>query len=279
MCLSAGKSHLAIVQKVNNEGEGDPFYEVLGLVTLEDVIEEIIKSEILDESDTYTDNRSKKRVGNQKNKRDFSAFKDPVNELKVKVSPQLLLAAHRFLSTGTRARGGIAKVPWGKVEVEAGNECMKFEAGAFSYYGVMALSPSPVSEPEGLGSPCRAHVGITGGSAPGNRQAERGVGPSPDSSNNQLNAGTGAQYVADFSVRALTDLQFVKITRQEYQNGLMASRMDSCPQSPDSNAPKPDAGLPEKPEPSATADETTSLLNERNCLSRRSNHSPLENSI
>lgn len=53
--LLAGKSHLAIVQKVNNEGEGDPFYEVLGLVTLEDVIEEIIKSEILDESDLYSE--------------------------------------------------------------------------------------------------------------------------------------------------------------------------------------------------------------------------------
>lgn len=51
----SGKSHLAIVQKVNNEGEGDPFYEVLGLVTLEDVIEEIIKSEILDESDMYSE--------------------------------------------------------------------------------------------------------------------------------------------------------------------------------------------------------------------------------
>lgn len=51
--FSSGKSHLAIVQKVNNEGEGDPFYEVLGLVTLEDVIEEIIKSEILDESEDY----------------------------------------------------------------------------------------------------------------------------------------------------------------------------------------------------------------------------------
>ena len=30
------------MQKVNNEGEGDPFYEVLGLVTLEDVIEELV---------------------------------------------------------------------------------------------------------------------------------------------------------------------------------------------------------------------------------------------
>lgn len=29
------------------------------------------------------------------------------------------------------------------MEVEAGKECMKFEAGAFSYYGVMALSPPP----------------------------------------------------------------------------------------------------------------------------------------
>eukprot|EP00061_Rhincodon_typus_P014995 g42422.t1 len=50
-CLDKGKSHMAMVQKVNNEGDGDPFYEVLGLVTLGDVIEEIIKSEILDESD------------------------------------------------------------------------------------------------------------------------------------------------------------------------------------------------------------------------------------
>lgn len=57
-CCSAlphtGKSHLAIVQRVNNEGEGDPFYEVMGIVTLEDVIEEIIKSEILDETDLYS---------------------------------------------------------------------------------------------------------------------------------------------------------------------------------------------------------------------------------
>ncbi|NXT23503.1 CNNM4 protein, partial [Syrrhaptes paradoxus] len=343
-----GKSHLAIVQKVNNEGEGDPFYEVLGLVTLEDVIEEIIKSEILDESDLFSkfwarpfspsvigshrppptprfppaaNSRNRKQVGNQKNKRDFSAFKDPVSEQKVKVSPQLLLAAHRFLSTEVtlftpnyisekillrllkysdviqelkfdeqnkksprhflysknKAADYFILILQGKVEVEAGKECMKFEAGAFSYYGVMAISPPPVAE---VRSP--SHVSSLNRSASLSYHERSDSVSSPASgSNNQLSAGTGAQYVADFSVRALTDLQFVKVTRQEYQNGLMASRMDSCPQSPDSNAPKPDVALPEKPEPSAaaTADETTSLLNERNCLSRRSNHSPLENSI
>nr|XP_046223973.1 metal transporter CNNM4-like [Oncorhynchus gorbuscha] len=93
------KSHLAIVQKVNSEGEGDPFYEVLGLVTLEDVIEEIIKSEILDESDLYTDNRNRKKVDPNKRMRDFSAFKHTENECRVKISPQLMLAAHRFLAT------------------------------------------------------------------------------------------------------------------------------------------------------------------------------------
>ncbi|XP_051923052.1 metal transporter CNNM4-like isoform X2 [Hippocampus zosterae] len=178
-----GKSHLAIVQKVNNEGEGDPFYEVLGLVTLEDVIEEIIKSEILDESDQYTDNRSRKKVAPNKNKRDFSAFKHE-RESKVKISPQLLLAAHRFLATEVtlfspaqisdkvllrilRHPDVIQEIKFnesdkcsphhyvyqrgksvdyfililqGRVEVEAGNENMKFETGPFSYYGIMALS-------------------------------------------------------------------------------------------------------------------------------------------
>uniref|UniRef100_A0A4W5KZW3 Metal transporter n=1 Tax=Hucho hucho TaxID=62062 RepID=A0A4W5KZW3_9TELE len=96
-----GKSHLAIVQKVNDEGEGDPFYEVLGLVTLEDVIEEIIKSEILDESDLYSYVKRvlEKAVAPNKNKRNFSAFKQSESESKVKISPQLLLAAHRFLTT------------------------------------------------------------------------------------------------------------------------------------------------------------------------------------
>ncbi|NXA16193.1 CNNM4 protein, partial [Sapayoa aenigma] len=318
-----GKSHLAIVQKVNNEGEGDPFYEVLGLVTLEDVIEEIIKSEILDESDTYTDNRSRKRVSTQKNRRDFSAFKDPKHEQEAKVSPQLLLAAHRFLSTEVplftpsfmsekillrllrysnviqelkfdeedkksphnflycknKAADYFILILQGKVEVEAGKESMKFEAGPFSYYGVMALTPPPGSEPR---SPSHGS-GLQRSASLSTQERSDSLGSAGSGSSAQLSpgtgTGTGAQYVADFSLRALCDLQFIKITRQEYLNGLTASRMDSCPQSPDSTFPKLDPDIPEKTEPPAPADETTSLLNERNCLGRRSNHSSLENSI
>ncbi|RMB91056.1 hypothetical protein DUI87_32654 [Hirundo rustica rustica] len=298
-----GKSHLAIVQKVNNEGEGDPFYEVLGLVTLEDVIEEIIKSEILDESDTYIDNRSRKKVCNQKNRRDFSAFKDPRQRAEGQevtlftpsyISEKILLrllkysdviqelkfdeenkkSPRHFLYCKNKAADYFILILQGKVEVEAGKECMKFEAGAFSYYGVMALSPPAGAEPR---SPSHGSGLNRSASLSCHERSDSGSSPA-SGSNNQLGAG-GAQYVADFSVRALSDLQFVKITRQEYQNGLLASRMDSCPQSPDSNAPRPEPGVPDRAEPPAPADETTSLLNERNCLSRRSNHSGLENSI
>ncbi|KAJ8339516.1 hypothetical protein SKAU_G00363020 [Synaphobranchus kaupii] len=110
------KSHLAIVQKVNNEGEGDPFYEVLGLVTLEDVIEEIIKSEILDESDLYTDNRTRTKVIYNKNKPDLSAFKQET-ESNVKISPQLMLAAHRFLATGKENQSSTVDIHSGTVVI------------------------------------------------------------------------------------------------------------------------------------------------------------------
>ncbi|XP_064882919.1 metal transporter CNNM4 isoform X1 [Oncorhynchus nerka] len=351
-----GKSHLAIVQKVNNEGEGDPFYEVLGLVTLEDVIEEIIKSEILDESDLYTDNsRNRKKVAPNKNKRDFSAFKQSESESKVKISPQLLLAAHRFLATEVtlfspsqisdkvllrilrhpdviqeikfndsdkrcpqhfvyqrgKAVDYFILILQGRVEVEAGNENMKFETGPFSYYGVMALSaPTLVvsSRPRHLSlkrfslfsrlPEFRSPSHISGLNRTASLSAaDRTESVSVGGSNSQLNTQftvPSPSYTPDFYVRALSDLQFVKITRAQYQNGLMASRLDSSPQSPDCGHPRLEGTPPpvgtatlfflsdDNPTPEKSpllADETTSLLNEQNSLPHNHHHNPSENSI
>ncbi|KAI5613298.1 metal transporter CNNM4 isoform X1 [Silurus asotus] len=331
-----GKSHLAIVQKVNNEGEGDPFYEVLGLVTLEDVIEEIIKSEIVDESDLYIDNRTRKKVAPNKNKRDFSAFKHE-SESKVKISPQLLLAAHRFLATEvnlfyqsqisekvllrilrhpdviqeikfnendkrsphhyiyqrSKAVDYFILILQGRVEVEAGSENMKFETGPFSYYGVMALNATlgKVSRPRHLSlmrcsifsrfPELRSPSRISGLNRSASlNHTDRSESQSISGSNTQLNSSSSAQYIPDFNVRALTDLQIVKITRSQYQNGLIASRLDNSPQSPDSGQMREENTTPAESQPPSDntlalpmtdtpPDEHTSLLNEQNCLSTR----------
>ncbi|XP_032372659.1 metal transporter CNNM4 isoform X1 [Etheostoma spectabile] len=348
-----GKSHLAIVQKVNNEGEGDPFYEVLGLVTLEDVIEEIIKSEILDESDLYTDNRNRKKVAPNKNKRDFSAFKHE-SESKVKISSQLLLAAHRFLATEVnlfspsqisdkvllrilRHPDVIQEIKFnesdkrsphhyvyqrgkpvdyfvlilqGRVEVEAGNENMKFETGPFSYYGVMALNaPTLVAAPRprycsfkrlslfSRWPEFRSPSHISGLNRTTSLSgADRTESLSISGSNSQLNNSIPLQqYTPDFYVRALTDLQFVKVTRAQYQNGLMASRLDSTPQSPESShnainldqTPPPanatititDLGADSAPTENGPDETTLLLLNEQNSPHTANHHSQLGNSI
>ncbi|XP_061534933.1 metal transporter CNNM1-like isoform X2 [Phycodurus eques] len=256
-----GKSHLAIVQRVNNEGEGDPFYEVMGIVTLEDVIEEIIKSEILDETDLYTDNRSRRRVSHHdRRQQDFSIFKMADHEMKVKISPQLLLATHRFLHTEVdpfkpayisekillrlikhpsvvqdlkfddrnkyapkhflfqrnKSADYFILVLQGRVEVEFGKECLKFENGAFSYFGVPAILPAE-----------------SNGWSPG-----------------QLNGGSNV-YIPDYSVRQLTPLQILKITRSHYHNAVSASRMDTSPQTPDPDAQMAEPLPPENGTPAA----------------------------
>ncbi|KAH0504533.1 Metal transporter CNNM2 [Microtus ochrogaster] len=329
-CASlGGKSHLAIVQRVNNEGEGDPFYEVLGIVTLEDVIEEIIKSEILDETDLYTDNRTKKKVAHRERKQDFSAFKQTDSEMKVKISPQLLLAMHQveafspsqmsekillrllkhpnviqelkydeknkkspecYLYQRNKPVDYFVLILQGKVEVEAGKEGMKFEASAFSYYGVMALTASPV--PLSLSrtfAVSRTEV-LAAGSPGENKSPPRPCGlnhsdslsrsdridamtPTLGSSNNQLNSSFLQVYIPDYSVRALSDLQFVKISRQQYQNALMASRMDKTPQSSDSENTRIELTLTELHD--GLPDETANLLNEQNCVSHNKTNQSL----
>ncbi|KAG9262951.1 metal transporter CNNM3-like isoform X1 [Astyanax mexicanus] len=273
-----GNSHLAIVQRVNNEGEGDPFYEVLGLITLEDVIEEIIKSEILDESDGYMNMKVKRPAAAleiplepRSSQEEFSLFKPPEGEPKIRTSPQLLLATHRFLSrevehfspqrVSEKVLFHLLRHPsvnqevkfdpnnrlspdhylytrnhpvdyfilllQGRVEVEIGKEGLKFENGAFTYYGVSALTaPSSVHQ-----SPVSTQ-----------RRSPRDPFELGD-------ATSPSSYCPDYTVRALTDLQLIKVTRLQYLNALMASRV---------------AQSPDPPEIKILPNSQTKLLNEKN---------------
>ncbi|KAM4751247.1 metal transporter CNNM2 isoform 3-T3 [Anableps anableps] len=299
------------------------------------------------------DNKTKKKITHRERKQDFSAFKPTDNEMKVKISPQLLLATLRFLATevepffpvqmSEKILLRLLKHPnviqelkydennkraaehylfhrnkpvdyfililQGKVEVEAGKEGMKFEAGPFSFYGMMALTVSPVplslsrtfavSRAESLAgspenkSPPRS-FGLNHSDSLNRSDRIEAITPTLGSSNNQLNSFLHI-YVPDYSVRARSDLQYIKVTRQQYQNAVMASRMDKTPQSTDSEFTKIELTLTELHDGMETpaivtttasttstspamalamANETSHLLNQQqNCVGlSRSNH-------
>jgi len=99
--FKTGKSHMAIVRRVIDDGDRDPVYEITGIVTLEDVIEEIMQMEINDETDTLSDNRRKRRRKEAQVRHDFAQFTHFGNGESSEnvVSPQLCLAAYQYLAT------------------------------------------------------------------------------------------------------------------------------------------------------------------------------------
>ncbi|XP_025787684.1 metal transporter CNNM3 isoform X2 [Puma concolor] len=190
-------------------------------------------------------------------KEEFSLFKVSDDEYKVKISPQLLLATQRFLSRevdvfsplriSEKVLLHLLKHPsvnqevrfdesnrlaahhylyqrsqpvdyfililQGRVEVEIGKEGLKFENGAFTYYGVSALTaPSSVHQ-----SPVSSLQSIR-----------------HDLQSEPTDGGRLSAYCPDYTVRALSDLQFIKVTRLQYLNALLATRAQNLPQSPES---------------------------------------------
>lgn len=103
-----GNNHLAIVRRNKAEGKAEPIYEVVGLISLEDIIEEIIQSEIRDEYDVIRDSRFVR----MKRQETLAAAGSGVKDLAIffqtdtdacDVSPQLTLATYQYLSTNLRA--------------------------------------------------------------------------------------------------------------------------------------------------------------------------------
>ncbi|XP_036742413.2 metal transporter CNNM1 isoform X3 [Manis pentadactyla] len=290
-----GKSHLAIVQRVNNEGEGDPFYEVMGIVTLEDIIEEIIKSEILDETDLYKVEPFKSLYLSEKILLRLLKHPNVIQELKFDEKNKK--APEHYLYQRSRPVDYFMLLLQGRVEVEVGKEGLRFENGAFTYYGAPAIMTTACSDNDvrKVGSLAGSSVflpasvsrtfafsrGDSLAGSPVNRSPSRCSGlnrsESPNrersdfgGSNTQLCGSGNNLYTPDYSVRILSDVQFVKVTRQQYQNALTACRMDSSPQSPDveaftdadSTKAPVTQGMPQTPKD----DPAVTLLNTRSSL-------------
>ncbi|XP_071448223.1 unextended protein [Hetaerina americana] len=296
------KGHMALVHRVNSEGEGDPFYETVGLVTLEDVIEELIQSEIVDETDVWTDNRTKRRR-KQVTKQDFTVFAERRENQRIHISPQLTLATFQYLSTTVEAfkpdlisetilhrllkqdiihhikvknreksRDDLQTIIYvqgkpvdyfvlileGRVEVTVGRESMMFESGPFTYFGTQALTTNVgvdarICYENALSGESPTGMGCT--TALPSTPLQSASQPLPLSSQQQTPVGSGAgsgatpgpgsapphhgslqsvnldsmlrhTFVPDYTVRATTDVLYIRIKRSMYLAAKRASLME-----------------------------------------------------
>uniref|UniRef100_A0AC34RI91 CNNM transmembrane domain-containing protein n=1 Tax=Panagrolaimus sp. JU765 TaxID=591449 RepID=A0AC34RI91_9BILA len=98
-----GEYHLAMVQRIVERPDHDPVSEVVGVVTLEDIVEEILQAEIVDETDAIMDNvhRTKRRRARE----DFTHFLVTNENSNFQISMQLQFVTIQWLTGNVKAFG------------------------------------------------------------------------------------------------------------------------------------------------------------------------------
>lgn len=244
-----GQSHMAFIQHVNSEGTGDPFYETLGMVTLEDVIEDIFQSEISDESTVILDNKELMTNLKKLNMGSFPMFSHEKND---KVSSKQLLAARSYLSSSVAQFHSqwisekvlehlIEQSPVINVQPsDPSASCCIYEAGKISDFFVLILDGNVQID---IG---KEHFAFTEG--PFSFFGLQILTDAIDMLTSSITLGTvsekitlqQSQYVPDFTLRAVTDVQFLRIGKSMYfaalratllqhQQRLAAQSVELCP--------------------------------------------------
>ncbi|XP_050049356.1 unextended protein-like [Dermacentor andersoni] len=237
-----GQSHMAFVRRVNTEGDGDPFYELLGLVTLEDVIEEILQAEIIDETDILMDNRRKLKRKEAQVRQDFSDFAKLGygRQGKHNISPQLALATFQYLATSVEPfkknlisesvlRRLMLQNIFINIKMHSREDPVIYVAGQPADYFALVLE-GRVSVTVG----CEKLLFETG---PFSTFGIPAIYRCPDASESaaQQNLAAGEPsswpvpeepFVPDYSVQAVTDMVYMRVHRSVYLAALKASRLD-----------------------------------------------------